>query len=287
MFIIYINDLDTGISSDISKFADDTKIGRQINSGQDANALQEDLNKLQGWSEKWQMKFNTSKCSVLNIGRTNTVNVYSLNNINLEKSTCERDLGVLVSPDLRPRKQCVNVRNKANRVLGFISRSVSNKSAEVLLQLYLALVRPHLDYAVQFWCPYYRMDINSLESVQRRMTKMIPGLRNLPYQDRLKKLNLHSLERRRVRGDMIEVFKWVKGINKGDIDKVLIISEQDRTRSNGFKLDKFRFRREIGRNWFTNRVVDEWNKLSNFVVSAGTLESFKRRLDRFMDDREW
>ena len=86
---------------------------------------------------------------------------------------------------------------------------------------------------------------------------------------------------------MIEVFKWVKGINKGDIDKVLIISEQDRTRSNGFKLDKFRFRREIGRNWFTNRVVDEWNKLSNFVVSAGTLESFKRRLDRFMDDREW
>ena len=287
LFIIYINDLDTGISSDISKFADDTKIGRQINSGQDANALQEDLNKLQGWSEKWQMKFNTSKCSVLNIGRTNTYNVYSLNNINLEKSTCERDLGVLVSPDLRPRKQCVNVRNKANRVLGFISRSVSNKSAEVLLQLYLALVRPHLDYAVQFWCPYYRMDINSLESVQRRMTKMIPGLRNLPYQDRLKKLNLHSLERRRVRGDMIEVFKWVKGINKGDIDKVLIISEQDRTRSNGFKLDKFRFRREIGRNWFTNRVVDEWNKLSNFVVSAGTLESFKRRLDRFMDDREW
>ena len=153
------------------------------------------------------------------------------------------------------------------------------------MQLYLALVRPHLDYAVQFWCPYYRMDINSLESVQRRMTKMIPGLRNLPYQDRLKKLDLHSLERRRVRGDMIEVFKWVKGINKGDIDKVLIISEQDRTRSNGFKLDKFRFRREIGRNWFTNRVVDEWNKLSNFVVSAGTLESFKGRLDRFMDDR--
>ncbi|KAG7166732.1 RNA-directed DNA polymerase from mobile element jockey-like 30 [Homarus americanus] len=277
LFIIYINDLDTGISSDISKFADDTKIGRQINSGQDANALQEDLNKLQGWSEKWQMKFNTSKCSVLNIGRTNTYNVYSLNNINLEKSTCERDRGVLVSPDLRPRKQ----------VLGFISRSVSNKSAEVLLQLYLSLVRPHLDYAVQFWCPNYRMDINSLESVQLRMTKIIPGLRNLPYQDRLKKLNLHSLERRRVRGDMIEVFKWVKGINKGDIDKDFIISEQDKTRSNGFKLDKFRFRREIGRNWFTNRVVDEWNKLSNFVVSAGTLKSFKRRLDRFMDDREW
>ena len=134
VFIIYINDLDTGISSNISKFADDTKIGRQINSGQDANALHEDLNKLQGWSEKWQIKFNTSKCSVLNIGRTNTVNVYSLNNINLEKSTCERDLGVLVSPDLRPRKQCVNVRNKANRVLGFISRSVSNKRAEVLLR---------------------------------------------------------------------------------------------------------------------------------------------------------
>ena len=95
---------------------------------------------------------------------------------------------------------------------------MTNRSSEVILRLCLALVRPHLAYAAQFWSPYYKKDIGSLEAVQRRITKMIQGLRNLPYKDRLKRFNLHSLERR-ARGDMIEVFKWVKGINKGNIDR--------------------------------------------------------------------
>ena len=212
---------------------------------------------------------------------------YTLHNFEIMKSQCERDLGVLVSGNLKPKEQCVAVRNKANRILGFISRSVSYRSEEVILKLYLALVRPHLDFAVQFWSPYYRMDIESLERIQRRMTKMIHNIRNLPYEDRLKKLNLHSLERRRVRGDMIEVYKWFNGINKGDISKVLKLNNQDRTRSNGYKLDKFRFRKEIGRNWFGNRVVDSWNGLPNSVVNAKTLDTFKSRLDRHMTDTGW
>ena len=89
---------------------------------------------------------------------------------------------------------------------------MTNRSSEVILRLYLALVRPHLDYAAQFWSPYYKMDIGSLEAVQRRMTKMIQGLRSLPYKDILKRLNLHSLDTKGARGDMIEVFKWVKEI---------------------------------------------------------------------------
>ena len=117
---------------------------------------------------------------------------------------------------------------------------------------------------------------------------MIHGIRNLPYEDRLKSLNLHSLERRRVRGDLIEVFKWVKGFNKGDLNKVLILKEQGRTRTNGYKLDKFRFMKDVGKNWFTNRVVGEWNKLSEYVVGAETIDSFKKRLDKFMDnDDRW
>ena len=91
----------------------------------------------------------------------------------LRKLNSERDLGVPISQDLRPREQCINARNKANRILGFISRTVTNRTSEVILRLYLVLVRPHLDYAVQFWSPYYRMDIDRLESIQRRMTKVI------------------------------------------------------------------------------------------------------------------
>ena len=101
-------------------------------------------------------------------------------------------------------------------------------------------------------------------------------------------LKLHSLERRRLRGDLIEVFKWYRGYNKGDISKVLRVSNQDRTRNNGFKIEKGRFKKEIGKNWFANRVVDEWNGLSSQVVGAKTIESFKRRLDKSMDgDNRW
>lgn len=287
LFIMYINDLDSGITSSISKFADDTKIGRVINSQDDCISLQKDLDMLHKWSKDWQMEFNVEKCRVLNVGKTITDANYTLNNNVINKSECERDLGVMVSKDLRPRQQCISARNKANRVLGFISRSVSNRTSKVILKLYLALVRPHLDYAVQFWSPYYRMDINSLENVQRRMTKMIHEVRNLSYENRLKRLNLHSLERRRVRGDLIEVFKWMKGINKGDISRVLKVSSQDRTRSNGFKLDKFRFQKEIGRNWFGNRVVDEWNRLPSDIIAAPSLDSFKHRLDKYMTGKGW
>ena len=84
------------------------------------------------------------------------------------------------------------------------------------------------------------------------------------------------------------MFKWVRGINKGNISKVLIVSDPGITRTNGFKLEKFRFKKEIGKNWFTNRVVDEWNRLSRHVVGATTSDCFKKRLDNFMDsDGRW
>ena len=88
---------------------------------------------------------------------------YNISKVILNISECERDLGVQVSSDLRPRKQCIEARNRANRLLGFITRSIKSRSGEVILKLYLALLRPHLDYAVQFWSPYYRMDIGLLE----------------------------------------------------------------------------------------------------------------------------
>ena len=99
----------------------------------------------------------------MNIGRENPQNRYNINRVMLNRSECERDLGVQVSSDLRPRKQCIEARNQANRLLGFITRSIKSRSAEVILKLYLALVRPQLDYAVQFWSPYYRMDVISAE----------------------------------------------------------------------------------------------------------------------------
>lgn len=132
---------------------------------------------------KRQIEFN-EKYIILSVDMNNSSHNYCLNNTPRSRSGCERDLGVLIITDLHPRAQCIQSRNHANKILGLISRSVGNRSAEVILKLYSALVRPYLNYAFQFWSPYYKNDIKMLESVQRRMTKMIHRLRNLPYEDR-------------------------------------------------------------------------------------------------------
>ena len=131
------------ISSNISKFADDTKIGRQISSEQKAMVLQGELNRMHKWAVKWQMDFNINKCSTLYVGRHNTRNIYTLDKVDIGKSNCEKEVGALVNQDLRSREQCISAKNRANRILGFIARSVSNRSADVI-------IRPHLDYTEQF-----------------------------------------------------------------------------------------------------------------------------------------
>ena len=210
-YLIYIKDLDSRISSDISEFADDSKIGKIIRSQSDIKDLQDDLDRLKSdWVVKWQIQFNIDKCRVMNVGWENPHNRYNISNVTLNRSEFERDLGVQVCSDLRPRKQSIAAKNQANKVLGFIARSVKSRSAEVILKLYSSLVKPHLDYASQFWSPYCKLDIGWIDSVQKKMTNMIQGIRNLSYERRLKLLQLYSLERRRLGGDLIEVFKWIK-----------------------------------------------------------------------------
>ncbi len=106
-FIIYINDLGSGIISEVSKYEDDTKVGRIIRTAQDASELQGDLERLYDWARKWQKEFNIGKCSIMSAGWNNPLHNYSLNATPLDRSRCERDLGVIVSSDLRPRNQCI------------------------------------------------------------------------------------------------------------------------------------------------------------------------------------
>ena len=176
---------------------------------------------------------------------------------------------------------------KANCVLGCIKKGVASRERQVIVPLYSALMRPHLEYCVQAWGPQYRKDVELLERVHRRATKMIRGLEQLSYEERLRELGLFSLEKRRFRGDLIVALQYLKGAYKQEGERVCTRVDSDRTRRKGFKLRQGRFTLDIRRKCFTWKVVTHWNRLPKEVVDAPSLEAFKARLDVALGSLVW
>ena len=154
----------------------------------------------------------------------------------------EKDLGIWCTEDLKPSLQCRKAAAKAMQVLGLLRRSFKLFSVDLLTFLYKMYVRPHLEYCIQVWSPYLAKDIDLLEKVQRRATKLLPSLFDLPYETRLERLGLYSLYCRRQRGDLIETYKILNGYNGYyDINPTsfFTLSNTDTTRGHHRKLFKF------------------------------------------------
>ena len=158
------------------------------------------------------MSFNVAKCKTMHIGHSNARNYYQLQGITLEKSDLEKDLGVFVSSDLKPSAHVAKIAAKANARVGLIKRTFTYLDREIFTSLYTTLVRPILDYGVQCWSPYLVKDIDKLEQVQRRATLLVPECSTLCYEERCKLLGLQTLQARRERGDMIEAYRLLMGM---------------------------------------------------------------------------
>ena len=151
--------------------------------------------------------------------------------------------------------------------------------ADVFLPIYKAIVRPHLEYCVQAWSPLFKKDANCLEKVQRLATRMVEGMQGLSYEDRLKELNLFSLERRRIRGDLIETFKIKKGLSGLNPGDFFTDAPYQGTRGHEYKLMKQRSRLNLRANFFSNRIVTRWNSLPEDIVNLPNVQTFKKALD--------
>ena len=187
LFVVYINDILDKVKSHGLLFADDAKIHRAITKKEGAKSLQDDLRELEKWSDKWLLKFHLDNCHVLTLGKFDNIK--------------------LIDSELTFSEHISSKVKKANTIVGLIRRSFTSLDCKSFTKIYTAFVRPHLEYAQSVWSPHLQKYVNMLENVQIRATKLVDGLENLDYEERLKRLNLPSLAFRRFRGDLIELYK--------------------------------------------------------------------------------
>jgi ribonuclease P/MRP protein subunit RPP40 len=277
------------------KYADDTKGVHKIDDDEDAARLQTSLDNLYKWSCDWQMLFNLDKCHVLHFGHSNPRKTYTINNHELLHVEEEKDLGVIISSSCcTPSRQVSAAALKANQVLGQLLRAITYRDRHTFIRLYQQYVRSHLECSVQAWCPWLQQDIELLENVQRRAVRTVSGLSG-SYEEKLKQLKMYSLQDRRTRGDMIETYKIVNRIE--DVEpstffsiasdhhnhatrQAVTISDDGYTTTPANGLLRGQSRSELRANFFTHRVISNWNSLPSTIKNSLSVNEFKNKYDK-------
>ena len=213
---------------------------------------------------------------------------YTLNDAVLTKKDEVKDLGIIVTPNLKPSTHVARIAAKANSMLGRVKRAFTYMDNQMFNNLYPSLIRSQMEFAVQVWSPQLKKDIVKLEKVQRRATKMVHKLADKPYEERLKSLKLTTLEVRRLRGDLIEVYKIMNNLE--DIDRSRFFTLRSETHSYETRGHKLRIQpvdkhTKTRKKQFDIRVIRIWNSLPERVVYSSSVDSFKNQLDAYYNRR--
>jgi hypothetical protein len=279
LFSFFISDLTKAVkNSQTLLFADDTKLFNKVTDNGNIK-LQEDLFSVSEWCKNWQIDLNYKKCKCLHFGKENPKLDYYFDKDKLNSitnSTSERDLGVIFESDLLFEKHIDTKILTCTKLLGFLKFFFKNLDATSFVNLYISLIRPHLEFCSPVWNRTNRSFIVKIEKIQRKATKIPRGLSKLSYEDRLKKLNLPTLEFRRLREDIITIFKICKLPFLSD---QILTFKKSSTRGHNLSLFKQRYTTKISRGSISNRVFEIWNKLPNQLPTF-TLNQLKSCLSR-------
>ena len=196
-------------------------------------------------------------------------------------------MGVYIHNSLKPSVHCAKVVKKANSVLGQMSRSVHYRDKIVWLRLYKQFVRPHLEFAVQAWSPWSVADKDLLKSVQQRAIKMVSGLVGRTYEDKLAEVGLTTLETRRTRGDMIQVWKFLHAKDNIPASTWFTLychkpTQITRNTEDSLRIRKENVNHEFRKNFFSIRSVDHWNSLPFWIRDAENMDAFKSEYDKLV-----
>ena len=297
LFNIFIDDIDEAVDirsflAAMAKFADDTKIARIAETEEDVTQMQQMINGLSRWAQKWEMKFNADKCKIMHFGNKNPRATYLMDGVELGRTTEERDLGIRIADTLKPSRQCAVAAKSAHFALSQIQRSFHFRRKRDLVPLYKTFVRPKLEFGVQAWSPWTEADAKELEKVQERLIRLLSDARGSTYEERLRDAGLTTLKERRERGDVIEVFKTLRHINNIEENRWFrrVREEARPLRSNTVVdngeevrredvLETERANLELRRNFFVVRAAKAWNELPDRVKTQRTVNGFKNAYD--------
>ncbi|MEL7308748.1 MAG: reverse transcriptase family protein, partial [Pseudomonadota bacterium] len=295
LFNIYINGIDYSVKyCHLIKYADDLRIFLSskkdyVSFSELRRNIQHDIDSIVAWAEESCMSLNASKCFQVTFGHVLELTAlpYSIsgNSLPHKNDTSFKDLGLTVTSSKLFKNHIDSVVSKAYQRLGLINKIFTNKSQSCLLKLYKAFVRPIVEYSSVTWNPHTVGSIDKIERVQKRMTKMIPNLRALTYRDRLKVLNLLSLQARRLRSQLLYVFKMrcdSSGINLTDLFTYAKIENRP-TRGHAAKISLKNARNNYRLHFFTVSIIDAWNKLPESAVSASSVAHFKKELSSYFN----
>ena len=288
LFLLYINDVTSVIGTRVKckLYADDVKLYSAIESDDDQFNLQQALNRLKQWSDAWQLNISSSKCAVLNIGNKPMLQeidlasdaTYSLGTDRLPVTEVVKDLGVFTDGLLKYQTHISHICSNARRRIGLLFKCFQTRDIQILLKAYITYIRPILEYASCVWSPSQAGLIDAVESVQRRFTKLLPGMFEVNYCDRLIQLGLDSLETRRLRFDLIMAYKIIFGLCDTGASELFTLRTESKTRGHEYKLIVENCEINVRKNFFAQRVVKVWNSLPAETISFDSLSQFKQSL---------
>jgi ribonuclease P/MRP protein subunit RPP40 len=275
-----MNDLPKLMHCKIVLFADDIKLWTRIESTNDCLLLQRDLDALYDWSLRNKLPLNVAKCKMLQLGKRWEF-CYRLGPDELDWVAQEKDLGIWIAAGLKPGLQCEAVFRKSSVLLGMLRRLFGRFTKDTIPVILNTYIRPAMEYAVQAWAPWMQKDIRLLQRIYHRATKLVDGLSHLPYNERLNRLNLFDFSYRRLRGDIILLYKILK-LDNHPLQILFIRREPHSTTKHDYSLIVPHSRVNCRRYFFAVRVCFVWNSLPQYVVHSPNVNQFKANLDAFM-----